>query len=49
MPRDFLANYMLRSARFHRRRYADASKHLTIAAEANPTWPEPWLYMGLNA
>ena len=26
-----------------------SDKYLKIAAEINPNWPEPWLYMGLNA
>lgn len=48
-PKDFLANYMLGFLASSQRQYATADKYMKIAAELNPTWPEPWLYMGLNA
>ena len=48
-PKDFLANYMLGFLASSQRQYAVADKYMKIAAELNPTWPEPWLYMGLNA
>ena len=48
-PKDFLANYMLGFLASSQRQYAMADKYMKIAAELNPTWPEPWLYMGLNA
>jgi tetratricopeptide (TPR) repeat protein len=48
-PKDFLANYMLGYLASSERQYATADKYMKIAAELNPTWPEPWLYMGLNA
>ncbi len=48
-PHDFLANYMLGFLASEERQYEESNKYLTIAAEASPTWPEPWLYMGLNA
>jgi tetratricopeptide (TPR) repeat protein len=48
-PRDYLANYMVGFIASSERRYEVSDKYLTAAVEANPDWPEPWLYMGLNA
>ncbi len=48
-PKDFLANYMLGFLASSQRQYAIADKYLTTASELDPTWPEPFLYMGLNA
>jgi tetratricopeptide (TPR) repeat protein len=48
-PKDFLANYMLGFLASSQRQYATADKYMKIATALNPTWPEPWLYMGLNA
>ncbi|HEX3818957.1 MAG TPA: tetratricopeptide repeat protein [Candidatus Sulfotelmatobacter sp.] len=48
-PHDYLANYMLGFIASSERRYEVSDKYLTAAVEANPDWPEPWLYMGLNA
>jgi len=48
-PKDFLANYMSGFLASSERQYAVADRYLKGAAEINPTWPEPWLYMGLNA
>ena len=48
-PRDYLANYMLGFIASSERRYDVSDKHLEAAVAANPNWPEPWLYMGLNA
>ena len=48
-PHDFLANYMVGFLAAGERQYDVSDKYLTIAAEINPTWPEPFLYMGLNA
>jgi len=48
-PNDFLANYMLGFLASSQRQYAIADKYLKTAAGLNPTWPEPFLYMGLNA
>ena len=31
------------------RQYDDANKYLKAAAEIDPTAPEPFLYLGLNA
>lgn len=48
-PKDFLANYMLGFLASSERQYSTADKYLKIAAGLNPTWPEPFLYMGLDA
>jgi tetratricopeptide (TPR) repeat protein len=48
-PRDYLANYMVGFIASSERRYEVSDKYLTAAVEVNPDWPEPWLYMGLNA
>ncbi len=48
-PKDFLANYMLGFLASSQRQYAVADKYMKIAAELNPSWPEPYLYMGLDA
>jgi tetratricopeptide (TPR) repeat protein len=48
-PHDFLANYFLGYLDSNDRRYDDGNVHLKIATELDPTWPEPWLFLGLNA
>jgi len=48
-PRDFLANYMMGFTDSIERQYEESNKFLNIAASINPTWPEPFLYLGLNA
>ncbi len=48
-PKDFLANYMSGFLASSERQYAVAEKYLKTAAQLNPEWPEPWLFMGLNA
>jgi tetratricopeptide (TPR) repeat protein len=48
-PRDYLANYMMGFLASNDRDYGVSDRYLKIAAEVNPDWPEPWLYMGLNA
>ncbi len=48
-PKDFLANYMLGFMASSERQYAVAEKYLKAASEIDPTWPEPYLFMGLNA
>lgn len=47
-PHDFLANYFLGYLDSNDRRYDDANVHLKIASEIDPSWPEPWLFLGLN-
>jgi tetratricopeptide (TPR) repeat protein len=48
-PRDYLANYMLGFLASGERNYAESERYLKTALEANSSWPEPWLYLGLNA
>jgi tetratricopeptide (TPR) repeat protein len=48
-PRDFLANYFLGYLDSNDRRYDEANGHLKVAADIDPSWPEPWLFLGLNA
>jgi tetratricopeptide (TPR) repeat protein len=48
-PRDFLANYFLGYLDSNDRRYDEANVHLKAATEIDPAWPEPWLFLGLNA
>jgi tetratricopeptide (TPR) repeat protein len=48
-PKDFLANYMLGFLASSERQYAVAEKYLNAAMQIDPTWPEPYLYLGLNA
>lgn len=48
-PHDFLANYMLGFIASEQRQYQESDQWLKKAAEIDPAWPEPWLYMGLNA
>ena len=48
-PHDYLANYMLGFIASSERQYETSDKYLKIAVDVNPDWPEPWLYMGLNA
>ncbi len=48
-PRDFLANYFLGYLDSNDRRYEEANLHLKAAADIDASWPEPWLFLGLNA
>ncbi len=48
-PRDYLANYLMGFIGSGEHQYESADHYLTIATEINPQWPEPWLYMGLDA
>jgi tetratricopeptide (TPR) repeat protein len=48
-PKDYLANYLTGFLASGDRNYAVSDHYLKIAAEVYPAWPEPWLYMGLNA
>jgi tetratricopeptide (TPR) repeat protein len=48
-PHDYLANYMLGFVNSGERRYEESNKYLEAAAEINPSAPEPFLYLGLNA
>jgi len=48
-PHDYLANYMLGFLTSGERRYDESNVYLKAASEINPSAPEPFLYMGLNA
>lgn len=48
-PNDYLANYMLGFLISGERRYEESNMYLKAAAEINPSAPEPFLYLGLNA
>lgn len=48
-PQDFLANYFLGYLDSNDRRYDAAEGHLKAATVIDPSWPEPWLFLGLNA
>jgi tetratricopeptide (TPR) repeat protein len=48
-PHDYLANYMIGFIASGERQYDLSDQYLKKAADVNPDWPEPWLYMGLNA
>jgi tetratricopeptide (TPR) repeat protein len=48
-PKDYLSNYLMGFLASGDRDYAVSDRYLKIAAAVNPDWPEPWLYMGLNA
>jgi tetratricopeptide (TPR) repeat protein len=48
-PKDFLANYFLGYLDSNERHYDEAKVHLNAASDLDPSWPEPWLFLGLNA
>jgi tetratricopeptide (TPR) repeat protein len=48
-PHDYLANYMLGFLISGERRYDESNVYLKAAAQINPSAPEPFLYLGLNA
>lgn len=48
-PHDYLANYMLGFLTSGERNYTESNKYLQAAAEIDPTAPESFLYLGLNA
>jgi tetratricopeptide (TPR) repeat protein len=48
-PRDFLSNYLLGAMESNAKNYAESEHYLKIATEIDSSWPEPWLYLGLNA
>src|ERR1019366_7224584 len=48
-PEDFLANYMLGMITSGERKYDESDKYLLAAARINPTTPDPFLYLGMNA
>jgi tetratricopeptide (TPR) repeat protein len=48
-PRDYLANYMAGFLASGERQYEEAHTYLKAASEIDPSAPEPFLYMGLDA
>lgn len=48
-PDDFLSNYLLGIIKSSEHQYAAADNYLKAAARVNPTWPELYVYMGLDA
>ena len=48
-PHDYLANYMLGFLTSGERQYDESNKYLKVASEIDPSAPESFLYMGLNA
>lgn len=48
-PHDFLANYFLGYLDSNDRRFEESNLHLKAAIAIDPSWPEPWLFLGLNA
>jgi tetratricopeptide (TPR) repeat protein len=45
----FLANYLLGAVESGARHYETSDRYLKAAARIDPSWPEPWIYLGLNA
>lgn len=48
-PRHFLANYWLGYFASKERNYNESDRYLRFAAELNPSQPEIWMFLGLNA
>jgi tetratricopeptide (TPR) repeat protein len=48
-PHDYLANYMLGFIASSERQYELSDKRLEASVAVKSDWPEPWLYLGLNA
>lgn len=48
-PDDFFGNYFMGYITSNEKNYAESDKYLKVAAAARPDWPEPYLYMGINA
>jgi tetratricopeptide (TPR) repeat protein len=48
-PTYFFGNYFLGYLASVEKNYDVSDKYLKVAAEAKPDWPEPYLYLGLNA
>lgn len=48
-PRDFFGNFFLGYIDNADKLYDDSDRYLKVAALDKPEWPEPYLYMGLNA
>ena len=48
-PADFFGNYFMGYLMSESKEFAESDRYLKVAAAAKPDWPEPSLYMGLNA
>jgi tetratricopeptide (TPR) repeat protein len=48
-PHHFLANYWLGYFASKDRNYGESDRYLRLAAAANPSQPEVWMFLGLNA
>src|SRR5438067_3303351 len=48
-PQDFSGNYFMGVITAGEKNYSASDSYLHIAAKARPDWPDPWLYLGLNA
>jgi tetratricopeptide (TPR) repeat protein len=48
-PQDFFGNFFLGYIDNNDKLYDDSDRYLKAAATDKPDWPEPYLYMGLNA
>lgn len=48
-PKDYLANQYLGAIESKQGKFADSDRHLRIATEADPTSPDPWVFLGSNA
>ena len=48
-PKDFFGNFFLGYIESGDNNFEVSDRYLRVAAEAKPDWPEPWLYMGINA
>ncbi len=48
-PTDFFGNYFMGYITSNEKNYDESDRYLKVAATARPDWPEPYLYMGLNA
>jgi tetratricopeptide (TPR) repeat protein len=48
-PKDFFGNFFLGYIENSDKNYDASDRYLTVAAADKPNWPEPDLYMGLNA
>lgn len=48
-PQDFFGNFFLGYIDHADKLYDDSDRYLKVAALDKPDWPEPYLYMGLNA
>jgi tetratricopeptide (TPR) repeat protein len=48
-PHDYLANHYLGAMESKQGQFAESNRHLKAAMEADPTSPDPWLFLGGNA